>query len=327
MDKNTKKIIFGASIGVGIIGAAAAASYAVTHKLIKIALERDAVKNTEKPSYVKRQLRGFEESEEFMEQLRVSAERLEAIQMQRIELTASDGTHLIGHWYPAQDQKRIIIAMHGWRSGWSRDFGAIADFWHNNGCSVLFAEQRGQGVSGGEYMGFGLTERYDCALWARWASEQISGSTPIYLAGVSMGAATVLMASNLELPQNVCGIIADCGFTSPHAIWKHVAENNLHLAYGVIGKIADDLCKRRLQMGSKDFSTTMALSESKIPVLFIHGTDDHFVPIEMTYENYKAAVAPKRLLVVPGADHAMSYFVNTDEYEKAFIDFWKDFDR
>lgn len=327
MEKNTKRIILGASLAAGIFGAAAAASYAVTHKLIKVALDRDAVKNTDKPSYAKRQLRGFEESEEFIEELRLACERLESRKMQQIEIEASDGTRLIGHWYPAENQKRIIIAMHGWRSGWSRDFGSIADFWHNNGCSVLFAEQRGQGISGGEYMGFGLTERYDCARWANWASEQISDSAPIYLAGVSMGAATVLMASNLELPKNVCGIIADCGFTSPHAIWKHVAHNNLHLAYGVLGKIADDLCKRRIQMGSKDFSTTQALKESKIPVIFIHGADDHFVPIEMTYENYKAAVAPKRLLVVPSADHAMSYFTNAEEYEKALISFWQEFDR
>lgn len=327
MNKNTKKIIIGTSVMAGVLGATLAASYAVTHKLIKIALERDGVKNIEKTGYARKQLRGFEESEEFLVHLRECSEKLEEKQMRSVELQSFDGTPLIGHWYPAPNSKRIIIAMHGWRSGWSNDFGSIADFWHDNGCSVLFAEQRGQGVSGGEYMGFGLTERYDCALWAKWANENISNTLPIYLAGVSMGAATVLMASNLELPDNVCGMIADCGFTSPHAIWKHVAQNNLHLAYGVIGKIANDLCRKRIQIGSDDFSTTEALSQSNIPVLLIHGTDDHFVPIEMTYENYKSAAGPKRLLVVPGADHAMSHFVNQEEYEKAFIDFWKEFDK
>ena len=69
------------------------------------------------------------------------------------------------------------------------------------------------------------------------------------------------------------------------------------------------------------------MRECQVPVLFIHGTDDHFVPIEMTYENYKACAAPRRLLIVPGAEHAMSYFVDKDGYEKAVKDFWKDFDQ
>ncbi len=326
MNKNAKRIIIGASVAAGAVAVASAVSYAVTHLLVKVALERDGAKRIENVGYAKKQLRGFEENEEFTEEIRLAAERLEAKELETVKITASDGIQLIGHWYPAQEPKRIIIAMHGWRSGWSNDFGSIADFWHNSGCSILFVEQRGQGRSGGDYMGFGLIERYDCASWAKWINEQKSSTLPIYLAGVSMGAATVMMAANLEMPQNVHGIIADCGFTSPHAIWKHVANNNLHLVYGVIGRIADDLCKRRIQMGSKDFSTVEALSRSDIPIIFIHGTDDHFVPVEMTYENYKAASAPKRLLVVPGADHGMSYFTDAAEYESALKKFWNDFD-
>jgi fermentation-respiration switch protein FrsA (DUF1100 family) len=100
-----------------------------------------------------------------------------------------------------------------------------------------------------------------------------------------MGAATVLMASGLPLPENVHGIMADCGFTSPHAIWKHVAEKNLHLSYGIIGKIASDMCRKKINMGPGDYSTTFALANTDIPVIFVHGSDDKFVPIEMTYEN------------------------------------------
>ena len=68
------------------------------------------------------------------------------------------------------------------------------------------------------------------------------------------------------------------------------------------------------------------MRECKVPVLFIHGTDDRFVPIEMTYENYKACVSPKRLLVVPGAEHAMSYLIDKESYEKTVKEFWNDFD-
>ena len=141
-----------------------------------------------------------------------------------------------------------------------------------------------------------------------------------------MGATTVLMTTGLELPDNVHGVIADCGFTSPHEIWKHVVENNLHLSYGVIGNLANDICKKKIQMGTKDYSTVEAMKECKTPILFIHGTDDHFVPVEMTYENYKACTAPKRLFVVPGADHGMSYVADTQGYQAAMKDFWSTFD-
>ena len=53
---------------------------------------------------------------------------------------------LIGHWCPCEEPKRTIVAMHGWRSSWSHDFGLIADFWRNNHCSVLYAEQSGDKI-------------------------------------------------------------------------------------------------------------------------------------------------------------------------------------
>ena len=79
-------------------------------------------------------------------------------------------------------------------------------------------------------------------------------------------------------------------------------------------------------MGTKEYSSIEAMKSCKVPVLFIHGTDDRFVPIEMTYENYKACASPKRLLVVPGAEHAMSYLIDKEGYENSVIEFWKDFD-
>ncbi len=108
-------------------------------------------------------------------------------------------------------------------------------------------EQRGQNNSAGDYMGFGMLERYDCLEWIKWVNEQNVEGLPIYLAGVSMGAATVLMTTDLGLPENVHGAIADCGFTSPHAIWKHVVENNLHMPYGIHEKAVNALCKKKIQ--------------------------------------------------------------------------------
>lgn len=319
--KKTGKYIIAAS---GIAAAAAAgAAYITTGLLVKIALDREL------PPIMRRAgkcVSGHKGDAEFESVCRAASARLAERVHERVEITGRDGTKLTGHFYPCEDAKRVVIAFHGWRSSWHYDYGLISDFWHKNGCSVLYAEQRGQNGSGGEYMGFGLTERYDCAEWASWVVCRCGRKLPLYLAGISMGAATVLMASDLELPPSVHGIMADCGFTSPKDIWRHVARNNLHIMYGVRSMIADAICRRKISVGSGDYSARDSLSRTDIPVLFIHGTDDHFVPVEMTFENYKACASPKRLLVVPGADHAMSYYVDRNAYENAVLSFWSDFD-
>ena len=202
----------------------------------------------------------------------------------------------------------------------------VADFWEDNDCSVLYAEQRGQGNSGGDYIGFGPIERYDCLDWINWVTNRCGNEVPIYLCGVSMGATTVLMAADLALPDNVHGIIGDCGFTSPHAIWKHVAKNNLHITFGLRGIMADTIYERKTQADAADESTVDALRNCSVPVMLIHGADDHFVPLKMTYENYNACASPKKLLIVPGADHGMSYFVDKEGYETMVKDFWRQFD-
>ena len=321
--KKKGKILLGVSAVVAGAVTAAVTSYAITKSLVKVALDREEPKLYKK---AKNRISGNENTKEILEQIEAYSKQFEEIPLEVVEITARDGEKLTGHLFNNPNAKRIIIAMHGWRSSWSKDFCAIYDFWHNNGCSVLYVEQRGQGQSGGNYMGFGMIERFDCADWADYVSEKISDTLPIYLAGVSMGAATVLMASSLDLPVNVKGIIADCGFTSAHEIWKHVVNNNMRLSYTMFSSMADDLCKKRINMSSKDYSTLEALNNTDIPVLFIHGSDDSFVPVEMTYENYKACKSEKRLLIVPGAEHGMSYVVDKNSYENAVLNFFKDFD-
>lgn len=321
MKKNTRKLFIAAGAAAAGAAAFAAASYSFTKRLVRIALDREAPPNSEKST---NRLSGEEKNAELFRQIKTAAEKLENSDCETIRITAHDGECLVGHLHRCANAKRVIIAMHGWRSSWSKDFGVISDFWHKNECSVLYAEQRGQNNSGGEYMGFGMIERYDCLDWVNWINANSGEKLPVYLGGVSMGAATVLMAAGLELPDNVCGIMADCGYTSAHDIWKHVVKNNLHMLYsGVIGAVANEICRKKINMTAKGYSTVEAMRSNSIPVLFIHGGDDRFVPIEMTYENYKACAAPKMLLVVPGAEHCMSYLTEQDKYEEITEKFWQ----
>lgn len=320
MKESSKKILLWTGVATGV---ACAVSYGVTKTLVDYAMNRERPKGI---GYAKKNVSGSADDNAFWSEVSEVGQRLSESGCERVEITSGDGLTLVGHWHFNENAKRTIIAMHGWRSSWTKDFGMIAEFLHANDCNVLYAEQRGQNESGGDYMGFGMLERYDCLDWVNWVNARLGDTLPVYLCGVSMGASTVLMASGLDLPANVHGIIADCGYVSAHAIWKHVLTNNLHLIYGMRGKIADDICKRNIQLSTSDYTTLDAMQTNTTPILFIHGTDDKFVPVEMTYENYKACTAPKRLLIVPGADHVMSYYVDRQAYEAAVKDFWKDFD-
>ena len=319
MTNKAKNLLTGSGLAAAGLTICGAVSAAVTKKLVDTAMDRtsplDLTRN-------RSQFTGSGIRASSLEEATAAKAVLEQRDPQAIKITARDGIPLVGHWLACETPQRIILAMHGWRSSWSTDFGIISDFWYQQNCRVLYAEQRGQGSSGGEHMSFGLIERHDCLDWINWINQKTGGTLPVYLAGVSMGASTVLMASALDLPKNVCGILADCGYTSVHAIWKHVVENNLHLSYGIHGPIAERFCKKKIHAGTRDYSTIEALKSSHTPVLFVHGTEDRFVPVEMTFENYQACSAPKRLFVVPGAGHGMSYFVDRPGYESETKQFW-----
>ena len=322
MEKRLKNILLGSTLAAGI-GAAGAVHLATTKYLVNVALDREAPRHTERAG---QRITGAQWDQRWMNRRMELGSRLRNKGGQRVQTVGRDHTELVGHWFSVPNPKRVIIAMHGWRSSWCNDFGFVADFWLDNGCCLLLAEQRGQGESGGAHIGFGLLERYDCLSWVNWVNSYFGEDLPVYLCGVSMGASTVLMAAGLELPNNVHGIIADCGYTSPEAIWRHVAKDNLRLSYFTRRGAVNGLCRRKLQVGIADYSCVDAMAECEVPVLFIHGTEDRFVPIEMTYENFKACRGPKRLFVVPGAGHGMSYSVDTAGYQKAMKNFWEEFD-
>ena len=321
MKHSSKKVIAASALTLGAVTAAGAASYAATGKLVRIAMDRPFPKACPR---AKKRLSGTEIPPQVQESRAVLAGKLEKRDLETVRIRAADGTWLSGHWYGAKKPKRAVVAMHGWRSSWSADFGILADFWIAQGCSILFAEQRGHSHSGGQYIGFGLLERSDCLDWISWVNTR-ARDLPIYLWGVSMGASTVLMASDLALPDNVAGIIADCGYTSPPAIWEHIARHNLHIPYGRLrASLASRLCRQKIQMDIDAYACPRALKHCRIPVLLIHGAADHFVPVEMTYENYEACAAPKKLFIVPGAGHGMSYVKDPTGYQNAVTAFWQD---
>ena len=304
-----------------IIGAGAAftaGAYALTEYVLRSAIDREAGKLPGTGT-------GRSENDPYA-MFDAPGEELRNTPHEKVEITSRDGLKLVGHWFEADRPKRVILAAHGWKASWYRDFGYSYPFLKSEDCSILYIEQRGQGESEGRYIGFGLLERYDVIDWLGWIEQRCGTDIPVYLAGISMGATTVLMAAGQELPPNVKGIIADCGFTSPTAIWKHVARDVMHIPFLVTDLFSRAMCRRILGVSPASYSTVDALKTNRVPVLFIHGQEDSFVPVSMTKENYEACIAPKEIMIVPGAIHGMSYAVAKEAYEEKERQFWAKYD-
>lgn len=318
MKKSTKGLLIATGVGaVLLLGVSA-----LTGKmLVSVAVKRDGLR-LKVPHRLQSRVSGGLIDDPKLKMVAKARKRAMGLETETVSIKSRDGLRLAGHIYGCEAPKRIILAMHGWRSDWMTDFGSCVDFLHDEGSVLICPDQRGQNDSEGEYIGFGVLERYDCIDWLKFVAERYPDDIPIYLLGVSMGASTVLMASGDRMPERVKGIIADCGFTSPHAIWKHVLDNNLKIKEKLTYPLANAIIRRKAQFDGDGYSTLDALKVNTRPVLFIHGSSDGFVPINMTFENYLATVAPKQLFIVPGAGHGMSYLTDTQGYQRTVREFF-----
>lgn len=259
---------------------------------------------------------------DFYEQLEEGKQWFLAQNKERITITSYDELRLVAYFLPAEkESKKVMILMHGYRSDGYCDFSGIKRFCHENGYHILVPHQRSHGDSEGKYICYGVKERYDVLQWSQYIADRFGADCSIYLYGISMGAASVMMASNLSLPGQVKGIIADCGFTSPWDIFTHVLRTQYHLPRFPFLYAADFICWSRAGFRMKDCSTVQCLEETEVPVLFIHGSCDHFVPVRMTYANYEACSSKKEILIVDGAAHASGNLVDPEAYRKKLIGF------
>ena len=237
-----------------------------------------------------------------------------------VEIAAQDGAKLFGRCYQTGGSAPLLIGFHGFKSTGLRDMCGAGRLAQELGMDLLVVDQRAHGKSDGKTISFGVKERLDCQSWAQYAAERWPGK-PIVLMGVSMGAATVLMASDLELPGEVKGIIADCPYSDPSAIIKKVGRDSMGPASILLYPFI--LLGARLYGG---FSLTAAspvkaVGRAKAPILLIHGEDDRFVPCDMSREIFDACTGPKTRVTIPGAPHAIADVVDPDRYSRAVREF------
>ena len=249
------------------------------------------------------------------------AAALEAQPYELLEIRSYDGLRLHGRYYHQADGAPLLIGFHGYRGTPSWDFSGGSSLYSGLGFNILLIEERGHCSSEGHTITFGVKERRDCISWAEYAVSRFGEDTPIIIAGISMGAATVLMASGLKLPKNVKGIIADCPFTSPKEIIDKVTEKDLkipaRLAYPFTWTAAFLFAGFRLN----EADAASAVRNTPVPVLLIHGEADDFVPIEMSRKIHASNPDMIEFHTFPGAGHGQSCVVDFDRYKKIITDF------
>ena len=261
-----------------------------------------------------------------LDPLQASIDEMKARQRARpfetVSIRSDDGLTLYGMLYDAGDADApLVIAFHGYRGNPIRDLSGGADIYLGAGCRLLLPEQRAHGRSGGYTITYGVRERNDCLRWAEYARERFGASIPIVLAGISMGAATVLMASGLDLPENVRGILADAPYTSPDAIIETVCRQ-FHLPTGLFMPLIRLSARIIAGFGLRDADAAEAVKAARVPILLIHGEADHFVPCEMGREIAAANPALIDLETFPDAGHGLSCLIDRPRYEslaRAFL--------
>ena len=247
--------------------------------------------------------------------------RMRAYPQEVFTIQSHDGLTLSGRYFEFAPGAPVEIMFHGYRGTAVRDLCVGMDRAFALGHSCLIVDQRTTGGSGGRVITFGLREYKDCLRWVDFAVEHFGSDVRIILTGISMGASTVLLAAGEDLPSNVVGVLADCGYTSAKGIIRKVAKQ-LHLPPWLIYPAVRLSALIFAGLDLEENSPIEAMGRVKVPVIFAHGEEDNLVPCYMSRENFDACVSPKAIFIAPGAGHGLCYLATGDEYIRALREFW-----
>lgn len=240
------------------------------------------------------------------------------------QIESFDGLKLSAYFIPATTpSRRTVISAHGYTSN-AKHMAQFARFFNEKlGFNVLLPDARGHGESEGDYIGFGWHERKDYLHWIDKVIDTLGSDSQIVLHGISMGGATVMMVSGEELPFQVKAIIEDCGYTSVDKELSYQLKRMYHLPSFPLINTTSVVTSFKAGYNFYEASALKQIKKNQLPILFIHGQVDTFVPTEMVYELYEACTSEKDLYIVEGAGHGTAYITDTPRYEKRVTEFLK----
>ena len=303
-------------IFLGVLLLLAALFFGVTYICFRMAFFADR----KKPRRDDIELPDGEIYEPYHEQMINWTKETRQMPSKEFSIVSFDGLKLYGKFYEFENGAPIELMFHGYRGSAERDLSGAVQRCFKLGRSALIVDQRCSGKSDGNVITFGVNEHKDCLKWVEFLVSHFGDDVKIILTGISMGASTVLMASGKELPSNVIGVLADCGFTSAKEIIKKVISQL---------KLPVEISYFFVKLGAKifghfDLEETSAIEEvkkCKIPIIFIHGEADDYVPCEMSIKNYEACSSRKELVTVPGAGHGLAFLVGNELYFEKVTNF------
>ena len=243
------------------------------------------------------------------------------IPCEAVRIRSFDGLTLTGKLYEYAPDAPIELMFHGYRGNAERDLCGGVQRCFALGRSVLLVDQRCCGDSDGTVITFGIHESKDCHSWLEFLLERFGPDRKIILTGISMGAATVVMAAGKPLPENVIGVLADCGYSSPKAIIQDVIRQM---------KLSPSLCYPFVKLAARVYgnfdleedSPLEAVTRANVPIIFYHGEDDAFVPCRMSKTVFDACPSRKQFVTVPGAGHGLAYPVDQERYLRTLREFF-----
>jgi len=240
-----------------------------------------------------------------------------AQKFERLTLTSRDGLKLSGYYLPASEPTdKLVILTHGYL-GNAKQMGLFGQYYHNDlGYNIFMPDARGHGNSEGDYYGFGWPDRLDLIDWTNDLVKKLGSDTKVAYHGLSMGAATVLMASGAEeLPHQVKAIIADSPYASVYQLFTYQMNRMFHLPAFPLLDSTSALTKIRAGYSFREASARKEIEKTTVPILYIHGKSDTFVPVEMAEDLYRHTSSYAELFLVPGANHGESFALAEDEYK------------
>ena len=237
------------------------------------------------------------------------------------DIISSDGLRLHADFLRGEPGTKVtMIFCHGYKSEAAFDFAAMYDFYRSLGYNLVYLNMRAHGKSGGKYIGFGVLDRFDVQSWAKKVAE-LFPDTSIFLHGMSMGAASILQSADLELDPAVCGIIADCGFSSTNEVFRNLVGGLYHLPATPFVDIFEAVNRMTAGYGFTDADSVRSMEKSRLPLAYICGDCDRYVPLDMAMRIYNACVQDKVLLIAEGAGHAASFMTENEKYRNLITEF------
>lgn len=243
----------------------------------------------------------------------VRKEKFLSLNFETLTIQSFDNLKLYGNFIKGENEDVTIICVHGYRSSMLGDFVGISEIYLKRKYNILLVENRGHLRSEGKYLGFSELDRFDIASWVKKIKEMYP-HTKIFLHGNSMGAASVVHTADMDLDIN--GIVSDCGFTSILDITRHLISGMFKVPYFPFGEMARLNAWLFAKVSFDKSNSKRIVKNSKVPIVFISGTEDNFVPIQMTLDTYENCNSKKYLLLVEGAGHVASYMKDPVSYEK-----------